>query len=63
MENKIRHLKMIQGVINKMASNSFLLKRWSVVLVSALFVLSAKETNTSFIYLAFFFGVILLGIR
>lgn len=54
MENKIRHLEMIQGVINRMAGNSFLLKGWSVVLVSALFVLSAKETNTSFIYLAFF---------
>jgi len=54
MENKIRHLEMIQGIINRMASNSFLLKSWSVVLVSALFVLSAKEANTSFIYLAFF---------
>ena len=54
MENKRKHLEMIQGVINRMASNSFLLKGWSVVLVSALFVLSAKETNVSFIYLAFF---------
>jgi len=54
MENKIKHLEMIQGVINRMASNSFLLKGWSVVLVSALFALSAKETNIFFIYLAFF---------
>ena len=54
MENKIKHLEMIQGIINRMASNSFLLKGWSVVLVSALFVLSTKETNISFIYLAFF---------
>ncbi|MBU0976042.1 hypothetical protein KJ918_04535 [Patescibacteria group bacterium] len=54
MENRIKHLEMIQGIINRMASNSFLLKGWSVVLVSALFVLSAKETNVSFIYLAFF---------
>jgi len=54
MENKIKHLEMIQGVINRMAGNSFLLKGWSVVLVSALFVLSAKETNIFFIYLAFF---------
>lgn len=54
MENKIKHLEIIQGVINRMASNSFLLKGWSVVLISALFVLSAKETNIFFIYLAFF---------
>jgi len=53
MENKIKHLEMIQGIINRMASNSFLLKGWSVVLVSALFVLSAKETNIFFICLAF----------
>ena len=54
MEAKLKHLEMIQGVINRMASNSFLLKGWSVVLVSALFALSAKEANIFFIYLAFF---------
>ena len=54
MEAKLKHLEMIQGVINRMAGNSFLLKGWSVVLVSALFALSAKETNIFFIYLAFF---------
>lgn len=54
MEAKLKHLEMIQSVINRMASNSFLLKGWSVVLVSALFALSAKEANIFFIYLAFF---------
>lgn len=54
MEIKIKHLEMIQNIINRMASNSFLLKGWSVVLVSALFALAAKDTNTYFIYLAYF---------
>ena len=35
-----------------MASNSFQLKGWSVVLVSALFALAASNANTDFVYLA-----------
>ena len=54
MENKIRHIEMIQGVINRMANNSFLLKGWSVILVSALFALGAKDSNKTFILLAYF---------
>ena len=45
---------MIQGVINRMASNSFLLKGWSVIIVSALFALAAKDANATFVYLALF---------
>ena len=54
MENKRTHLQMIQGVINRMAGNSFNLKGWSVVLVSALFALAAGGDNVSFAYLALF---------
>jgi len=54
MESKLKHLEMIQGVINRMAGNSFLLKGWSVILISALFALAAKDTNQFFIYLAYF---------
>ena len=39
MNNKHKHLELIQGVINRLSTNSFLLKGWSVVLVSALFAL------------------------
>ena len=53
MENKVKHLEMIQGVINRMANNSFLLKGWSVILVSALFALAAKDSNKRYIYLAY----------
>ena len=34
MEKKIKHLEMIQGVINRMAGNSFALKGWSVTLIA-----------------------------
>ena len=54
MESKLKHLDLIQGVINRMANNSFLLKGWSVTLISALFALAAKDSNSLFIYLAYF---------
>ncbi|MFZ4699509.1 MAG: hypothetical protein ACOYMG_05625 [Candidatus Methylumidiphilus sp.] len=53
-ENKRTHLQMIQGVINRMASNSFLIKGWSVTLVAALFALAAKDAKLAFVYLAYF---------
>jgi uncharacterized membrane protein len=54
MENKRAHLEMIQAVINRMSDNSFLLKGWSVVLVSALFALAAGDSQVLFVYLAYF---------
>ena len=41
--NKHKHLEMIQGVINRLASNSFSIKQWTVMLVSAIFVLVALD--------------------
>ena len=54
MENKLAHLQMLQSIIARMASNSFSLKGWSVVLVSALFALGAADANIRFVYLAYF---------
>ena len=54
MDAKIKHMEMIQGVINRMASNSFSLKGWSVVLVSALFALAASQAQFFFVLLAYF---------
>jgi hypothetical protein len=45
---------MIQAIINRMSVNSFLLKGWSVVLVSALFALAAGDSQPRFVYLAYF---------
>ncbi len=53
MENKAKHLEMLQNVVNRMASNSFLLKSWSVVLVSALLALSAKDRRPLFAGVAY----------
>jgi hypothetical protein len=54
MEAKLKHLEMVQGIINRMAGNSFLLKGWSVTLISAIFALAAKDSNQLFLYLAYF---------
>lgn len=53
MEAKIKHLELIQGVINRLASNSFSVKGWSVTLVAALFALAAKDSNPSYVYVAY----------
>jgi len=60
--NKTKHLELIQGIVNRLSTNSFLLKGWSVVLVSALFALSAPNADPSFIYLAYFPAFIFWGL-
>lgn len=52
--DKIAHLGFIQGVINRMGNNSFLLKGWGVALVAAIFALAAKDANPGFIVVAFY---------
>jgi hypothetical protein len=52
MEDKRKHLELIQNVINRMAANSFFLKGWTVTLVSAIFVLSQKDTDGAYILVA-----------
>ena len=43
MDAKLKHLEFIQGIVNRLATNSFRLKGWTVVLLSALVVLLARE--------------------
>ena len=62
MEDKFKHLELIQGVINRFSTNSFLLKGWSVVLVSALFALSANDSKVEFIYLAYIPSIVFWGL-
>lgn len=42
MENKIKHLEMIQSIITRMAQNSFMIKGWSLTLVVAMFAFVPK---------------------
>lgn len=51
MDDKVKHLEMIQGVINRMAGNSFALKGWAVSLNVGLLVLSGNQVNRLY-YLA-----------
>ena len=51
-DEMIAHLPLIQGVINRMGNNSFLIKGWTVTLVAAIFALAAAGTNQKFIFIA-----------
>jgi hypothetical protein len=52
--NKQKHLEFIQGAINRMASNLFLLKGWTITLIAALFALSAKDAMPIYFVIAYF---------
>jgi len=54
MENKIKHLEFLQGAINRMSGNLFLLKGWTVTLIAALFALSARDANQAYAAIAYF---------
>jgi hypothetical protein len=43
---RLKHLEMLQAVITRMASNSFLVKGWSLTLFSAILVAGAKESSS-----------------
>jgi len=53
MEEKMRHLEMIQAVITRMASNSFMLKGWAVTLIAGVFVLASKDSNPVYFLIAY----------
>ncbi|MDD5500742.1 MAG: hypothetical protein PHH57_03535 [Candidatus Omnitrophica bacterium] len=54
MNNRQCHLNMIQNVINRISRNSFLLKGWSIILISAFFALAAANSKVYFVFLAYF---------
>lgn len=41
--NKIAHLQMIQGVVDRMGGNLFYLRGWSITLLAGLFAISTSE--------------------
>lgn len=44
-ENKRKHLEIIQAVINRMASNSFLFKGWSITIIAGISAFATKDSN------------------
>ena len=53
MENKLKYLEFIQNIINRMSSNSFALKGWSVTLIAGIFALAAKDVNQVYFLIAY----------
>ena len=52
-DNKRKHLEFIQAVISRMNNSSFLIKAWSITLISALFALAANDTNENFVLIPY----------
>lgn len=52
-EKKVKHLEMIEAVIERMAKNSFQLKGWAMTLVALVGALGAQGSNIKFMLLAF----------
>lgn len=53
LPEEIKHLEFIQNVITRMNSNSFLIKGWTITLVSALFALAANNSNIKFVLISY----------
>jgi len=52
-EKKMKHLEMIEGVIERMGNNSFQLKGWAVTLVALVGALASQGSDKRFFLLAF----------
>ncbi len=51
-DDKKAHLEFLQLAINRMASNSFIIKGWNITLIVGLFALTLKDLSSSYLYLA-----------
>ena len=62
MDKKLKHLEMVQSVINRMASNSFMLKGWAVTLVAGIFALAGKDTDKLYFLVAYVPVIVFWGL-
>ena len=53
MNSKLKHLEFLQNIITRMNSNSFLLKGWTVTIVSALFAISKMDLDNKFLAIVY----------
>ena len=53
MDNKLKHLELIQNVINRLANNSFYLKGGAVIFVAAVLGFATKDSQPLYIAVAF----------
>jgi len=54
VDGKHKHLEFIQAAVNRMASNLFLLKGWTITLIAALFALAAQGSDNRYFLIAYF---------
>ncbi len=52
MEKTLKHLEMIQNVINRLANSSFFLKGWTVIFVAAVLGFATKDSKPMYVWLA-----------
>ena len=52
--NQLKHLEMIQAIITRLAGNSFMIRGWSITLVSALLGFAFKDWNWPLVAACFF---------
>ena len=60
--SRLEHLKMIQAAIGRMAQNSFVLKGWSVTLVTAMMALALNDKERGYAVLALFPALVFWGL-
>ena len=53
-DDQKKHLEFVQASIGRMAGNSFMIRGWSLTLVSALFALAAKDANEWYVIISIF---------
>lgn len=47
-DNKLKHLEFIQNTINRMSTNSFIIKGWCITIFAAVYTLANKESDKSY---------------
>ena len=57
-DDKRSHLEFIQGVINRLSSNTFLFKGWSITIIGAVFTTMIATNNNDFLWLIL--GIVLM---
>ncbi len=59
-EQVVRHLEITQGVINRLANNSFLIKGWSMAILAAAILFIARSNSIYSEYLILIFLILIL---
>ncbi|MCM1543078.1 MAG: hypothetical protein NC121_17720 [Blautia sp.] len=53
MDKKMKHLELIQSVVNRMSGNSFMLKGWAITLIAGIFALAGNDAGQPYFLVAY----------